>query len=279
MSERFHVLVRLGEGYQMDHLDVDCCVGETTQRTYRRRVPSADVAGGAMSESVAAFAHEIRTPLATINATLELLSYNPSPRNDDLRQLVARLQRGVTWIDNLVENLTTWSAMCDGVLSLDQSPTVVCEWIEQAMALVQPIIERREQTMLLACPEPAPIVVGDAFRLSQVMVNLLINASRYGAWGDTIAITVVDEGDTVVAHVSDHGLGIPVDECEKIFAPRVRGSQAAACADGQGLGLHIVAGIVARHGGTIGVDSVPGRGTTFQIRLPTEGGTERVQRA
>ena len=109
----------------MDHLDVDCCAGEATERTYRPRGLSAEVAGGAMSESVAAFAHEIRTPLATINATLELLSYNPSPKNDDLRQLVARLQRGVTWIDNLVENLTTWSAMCDKGA---RSPAEVDSW-------------------------------------------------------------------------------------------------------------------------------------------------------
>jgi signal transduction histidine kinase len=162
--------------------------------------------------------------------------------------------------------------MSNGLLALERSTTVVREWIEQAIALVQPIAEQREQTILLDCPRPSPIVIGDAFRLSQVMVNLLTNASRYGAWGDTIAITVIDEGDAVTVRVSDHGPGIPAYEREKIFRPRVRGSRAAEYAEGQGLGLHIVAGIVAQHGGTVDVSSETGRGTTFWIRLPTERG-------
>lgn len=222
------------------------------------------------STSLAAFAHEIRTPLATINATLDLLTYDNPPETKDLQQLVARLQRGVVWMNNLVENLDTWTVLCNGTFSLNRSSIVVRDFIEQAMALVQPLLERRDQTMIFECPKPEPTVNGDAFRLSQVMVNLLTNASRYGVSGDTISITVVDEVDDVVVFVSDHGQGIPDHECEIIFAPRVRGEQASSCADGQGFGLHIVADIVERHGGTVGVKSLQGGGTTFWVRLPAE---------
>lgn len=226
--------------------------------------------GGQPPEAIAAFAHEIRTPLATINATLELLTDTRSLEADSMRQLVARLQRGVTWITNLVENLNAWAAMREGRLMLSRAETDVREWVEQAVALVQPLLERRGQAVLLACPKPSPRVFGDAFRLSQVVVNLLTNASRYGASEDTIAVTVIDAGETVEVRVSDHGPGIPEHERDLIFAPGQRGSGAAerAC-DGQGLGLAIVAGIVNLHGGTVGIDSAVGRGTTVWVRLPT----------
>lgn len=219
-------------------------------------------------EALAAFAHEIRTPLATINATLELLTDDAPLEAEGMRQLVARLQRGVIWITNLVENLNAWSAMRDGRLTLARSETEVRDWVEQAVALVQPLLERRGQSVLLACPKPSPRVAGDAFRLSQVIVNLLTNASRYGAWEDTIAITVIDAGEAVEVRISDHGPGIPEHERELIFAPGMRGSCADMARDGQGLGLAIVRGIVDLHGGAVGVDSQPGRGTTAWVRLP-----------
>lgn len=224
---------------------------------------------GTISDSIAAFAHEVKTPLATIHATLELLSDDMPLDTSDLQQLIGRLQRGVTWITELVENLSDWSEASDDVMTIEVEPANIRDWIERAIALVQPIADRREQSILFACPRPAPVVCGDRFRLGQVMVNLLTNACRYGASGDTIAVSVIADHELVSIRVSDHGMGILPDERDRIFERLVRGTQTGEHhVHGQGLGLHIVRDIVERHGGTIGVESTVGQGSTFTVQLP-----------
>lgn len=244
--------------------------------------PSAETAGTqsssihadmSIAEAVAAFTHDVRTPLTTIHATLELLSDDVPPDAGDIQQLVGRLQRGVTWITELVDDLAgqskSYADVSDCIAPIEMKPTNVRDWIEHAMALVQPIADRRKQSLLLACPQPAPVVLGDLVPLGQVMVNLLTNACRYGSWADTIAISVSTSGEFVTIRVSDHGMGILPGERDRIFQRRVRGTQTGdRHVPGQGLGLHIVRGIVDRHGGTIGVESTVGQGSTFAVRLP-----------
>jgi signal transduction histidine kinase len=232
-----------------------------------RRMPT-DATSATIIESLTSFAHEVRTPLATMHATLEVLSDGHPIDHEDVQQLVRRLQRGVRWISELVENL---SALSDAYSDapFERTPTDVRDWIEQAITLIQPIADQRNQSILLACPHPSPVVDGDAFRLRQMMVNLLTNACRYGAWADTIAISVVPSDATVLIRVSDHGMGILARERDQIFEWRVRGTQTGRQhVQGQGLGLHIVREIVAQHEGSIEVESAVGQGSAFSIRLP-----------
>jgi signal transduction histidine kinase len=237
--------------------------------TGERARPADANADAILSESIASFAHEVRTPLATIQATLEILSDDLPLDSGDLRPLVERLQRGTTWIAKLVENLASSPEHQEDTAPLKMEPTSVRDWIESAIALVQPIADRRNQTILLACPRPSPVVCGDPFRLGQVIVNLLTNACRYGAWADTIAVSVSVSHRSVSIRVSDHGIGILPEERDRIFERLVRGTQVSGNhVRGQGLGLHIVREIVERHGGTIGVESTIGQGSTFTVRLP-----------
>lgn len=221
------------------------------------------------AEWLSTFAHEIRTPLSTLQATLELLDDGAPHDPEDLQQFVARLQRGVRWITELVNNLPTQPGVDDNFEKREEVPAAVQDWVEQAIALVQPIADRRHQTILFACPRPSPVVCGDPIRLGQVMVNLLTNACRYGAWEDTIAVSVIAHRTRVTIRVSDHGMGILPDEIDRIFEPRVRGTQTSTHhVAGQGLGLHIVRRIVESHSGTIDVESTVGQGSTFSIHLP-----------
>jgi signal transduction histidine kinase len=238
--------------------------------TGERAKPVNAEADSVLSESISSFAHEVRTPLATIQATLELLSDDLPLDFAELRPLVERLQRGANWITELVEDLEGSSEHTGATFSLEMEPTNVRDWIESAIALVQPIADRRDQSILLACPRPEPLVYGDHFRLGQVIVNLLTNACRYGAWADTIAISVAVKHGLVSIRVSDHGIGILPEERDRIFERLVRGTQVGGgLVHGQGLGLHIVREIVERHGGMIGVESTVGRGSTFTVHLPS----------
>jgi len=224
------------------------------------------------SEAIHSFAHEVRTPLATLHATLEILREDTSFDRKELSEMVRRLQRGVTWITELVDGLADSACACDSdqLMPLRTEPTSVCDWVDEAIALVRPIAERRSQSITLVCSNPIPVVCGDPLRLGQVVVNLLTNACRYGAEGDAIVVSVSPDDRWVAIRVTDHGIGITPDEQAYIFERHVRGTRASQQhRAGKGLGLAIARSIVEQHDGTIEVESAVDQGTTFTVRLPT----------
>jgi signal transduction histidine kinase len=204
-----------------------------------------------------------------MDAILELLEDLPNLDPGDAAPLIGRLRRSLTWLEGLAENVSLWTALESGHVPLRGSPLKVLDWIEPALAVVQPILDRTEQSIRLVCSTPVPRVFGDAHLLGQVLINLLTNASRYSRWGDVLEVTVSTQDEWVEVRVTDHGPGIPESEQTQIFGRYVRGSGAAQQAvSGLGLGLHIVQRLVAAHGGQVGVDSVPGVGASFWFRLP-----------
>ena len=259
----------------------DQVVAAPISRKGRRRSAQAATAEVAAPATPAAntarvvntLAHELRTPLATLHAGLEVLSDYPDLDSLEVRQLVSRLQRGVAWLDCLIENLTTWSAIETGHLTLRRGEGVVLGWIEPAIDLVQPLLARRGQRVRLVCPAPAPVASVDSVRLGQVIVNLLVNAGKYGVQDDEIVLTVEPLAAALRVAITDHGAGIPFVEQETIFRPHMRGAAAmAAGVAGHGLGLSIVKAIVEAHGGAVGVTSASGAGTTFWFTIPGSAG-------
>lgn len=239
-------------------------------RVLRDGQASRDTSGRDDDECLAVLAHELHAPLASMQVMIELLGADQPLSPEDLGELVQRLHRGVTWMNTIVENMGTWTAIRDGRLTLNRTGVVVTDWIAAALTLVHPILARKQQSVQVTCPSPAPVVYGDAQRLTQVIINLLVNASRYGSWADTIELAVVAASRQVTITVSDHGIGIPEGEQERIFQHSVRASNASdVVEEGQGLGLHIVQSLVYLHGGEIGVCSTAGAGTTFWLTLPT----------
>jgi signal transduction histidine kinase len=218
---------------------------------------------------VGALVHELRAPVATLHAGLEVLYDYPDLNSDEVRRLVSQLQRGVAWLDCLIENLTTWSAIEAERLALRKGEGSVLGWIEPAIDLVQPLLARRGQRVRLACAVPPPVLRADGVRLGQVVVNLLVNAGKYGVEDDEVVLMVEATGTGVRISVADHGMGIPLAEQEAIFRPHTHGAAATGVA-GHGLGLSIVKAIVEAHGGTVGVTSAPGKGATFWFTIPRD---------
>ncbi len=221
------------------------------------------------TELLATVAHELRTPLATLHATLEVLGDLSTLDPADAARFLYRLQRAVGWMDGLVDNLTTWTSLQSGHLVLNCARMEVLACIEPALALVQPLLERKEQHVRLIYPEVSPVVSGDARRLGQVVVNLLSNASTYSPEGDVIDLVVFVVDERVKVQVTDHGPGIPLDEQPHIFGRFTRGTEAThSSMGGLGLGLYIVQTLVELQGGRVGLDSIPGQGASFWFRLP-----------
>jgi signal transduction histidine kinase len=114
---------------------------------------------------------------------------------------------------------------------------------------------------------PLPVVRGDADRLRQVLANLIDNAVKYSPDGERVEVLATVANGNVRVDVSDHGSGIPIAQQRQIFEKfhRVHGPNAKP---GTGLGLYIARSIVEAHGGSIGVESTPGRGSVFTVALP-----------
>jgi hypothetical protein len=225
---------------------------------------------GVAADALATLGHELRTPLATLRVTLEVLAGLPAVGAEaERRALLPHLERSLGWLERLAENLTTAALAQSGRLALRRAPLALDGCLQGAVALLQPLLERRGQRVRVRCPAPAPRVAADPVGLGQVLVNLLSNASAYSPPGAEITVAVAAAAGAVEVRVHDRGPGVPRCEQGRIFRPYVRGRAGRGTgAGGVGLGLHIVRTLVELHGGTVGVHSPPGQGAAFWFRLP-----------
>jgi len=124
------------------------------------------------------------------------------------------------------------------------------------------------KTVVATVPDQLPPLVGDRQALGRAIQNLLDNGLKYSPASDRVWLDADSHGGSVVIRIRDEGVGIPVPEQKRIFERFFRGSEVVDLVKGAGLGLSLVRHAVAAHHGTVEVESVPGRGTTFTLRLP-----------
>jgi signal transduction histidine kinase len=218
---------------------------------------------------LANISHEFRTPLAAQLASIELLhdGLNDMSR-EQLAELVQSLQRGtlrLTWlIDNLLESVRIES----GQLTIRHQPVSLTQVVEDAAELVAGLRTQRNQALDIELSEPLPMVSGDAARLTQVFVNLLANAIKFGPEGGTIRVGAKAVDRQLEVWVDDEGPGVPEPERDSIFERFHRSAVEEPEPRGLGLGLWIVRSIVERHGGTVAVSRSDDDRTRFALRLP-----------
>jgi PAS domain S-box-containing protein len=220
-------------------------------------------------EALAALAHEIRNPLNVILATSHVLRAEAADgsRSVELCELITREAR---LLARLVGELIEASRVGIGQTPLQPESVDVGSAMAKATQSVFPIVEDRRHELAVV-PPPGPITVeADPFRLEQILVNLLVNASQYTDPGGRIILDAWEEAEQAAIRVRDTGAGISADLLPRIFEPFVRGDgESRHAQSGLGLGLALVKTFAERQGGNVTATSEgPGRGSEFVVRLP-----------
>ncbi|SEU33989.1 PAS domain S-box-containing protein [Stigmatella erecta] len=213
--------------------------------------------------------HELKTPLTPLSlrlATLERKLERGEPLDASaLQQARGHLMRLTTLINDLLDS----SRIESGGLALHPQPTRLDVLIEHVIRVTEAFREAGNRIAFHVPVRPIE-VMGDPYRLEQVIANLLENALKYSPDGGTIHVSLEARGEVVLMTVSDPGIGIPSDQQKHLFERHFRARNVSTHSyGGLGLGLYICRDIVARHGGSIWVESEVGRGSTFYVALPT----------
>ena len=246
----------------VDGLQVQVMRDETDLESARR----------ARDSILANISHEFRTPLAAQLASIELLTDNlGSMPREQLDELLGSLQRGTLRLTRLIDNLLESVRIESGQLSIRSQPLALQDVLRDAGELVAGLLAQRHQALEVAIPDDLPEILGDAPRLTQVFVNLLANANKFGPEGRPIQITGERLGTDVRVSVEDEGPGVADPERGSIFERFYRAADQEPEPRGLGLGLWIVKSIVDRHGGQVAAERTANGRTRFVVSLPVAG--------
>jgi two-component system OmpR family sensor kinase len=213
---------------------------------------------------VADASHELRTPLAAVRAYAELFGRGASQKPDDLERAMSGIGRESERMSALVEDLLLLARLDEG-RPLERKPVRLDELVTEAVETAQAVDPERP-IELAAEPVTA---LGDRERLRQVIDNLLGNARSHTPPGTHVRVSVGRNTHDAVIEVADDGPGMNGEQAERVFERFYRADPSRARASGGvGLGLSIVSAVAEAHGGSVSVETGPGRGTAFRVRLP-----------
>jgi signal transduction histidine kinase len=209
-------------------------------------------------------AHELKNALGPLAMTLQICERRAAAGEPVAREDLAFARAAVHKVSQLVNDLLDTARIESGQFPLRMAPLDLC-------ALVQGTVDtfRRANPRRIVCDvPPEPLMhTGDGARLAALLTNFLDNAAKYAAEPSPIEVRMSQAGERIRIAVTDHGPGIKPDDQKRLFQRYFRASDTAGVTHGLGLGLYLCRAIADRHGGTLGVDSVPGRGSTFWLDL------------
>ena len=220
--------------------------------------------------------HELKTPLQVLRAGVERAMTDPKTPTEALQSLEEVLEE-IHRMSELVENLLTLARADEGRATLAVASGDLRDLVHEAAETAGILGEGPNIAVRTEVP-PGPVEIAvDRARVRQLLLNLVTNAIKYTPSGGKVSIGLVDQGDTVALIVGDNGIGIPAADLPHIFDRFYRVDTARSRTSdrpGAGLGLAITKWIAEAHGGTIAVQSRPGRGTVFTVTLPRTPGAQ-----
>ncbi|HET9256995.1 MAG TPA: HAMP domain-containing sensor histidine kinase [Pseudonocardiaceae bacterium] len=238
---------------------------ESAFRTQQASEAAARSSEERMRRFVADASHELRTPLTSIRGFAELYRQGAA---DDVPRLMKRIESEAARMGLLVEDLLLLARL-DEQRELARAPVDLIALAADAVHDARALSPGRPVTLELAHDDRVPVVIGDEPRLRQVLGNLVTNALTHTPAGTPVTVAVATEPGWAVLSVADQGPGLAPHDAQRIFERFYRADSARTrTRGGTGLGLSIVAALTAAHGGTAEVNTTPGSGATFRIRLP-----------
>jgi signal transduction histidine kinase len=222
------------------------------------------------TEFISTVAHELRTPLTAVRTSVGLLM-DPNIHADPAthQSLLENISNSADRMQHLVSDLLDLARFRSGHIQLQVQQFDARELSRAATEAMKVLSKEKSQRLDVVLPKRALRVEGDRWRLEQALINLLSNASKFSPEGSVIRLSVKSVGTDVEWSVSDEGPGISAEDMGRLFERFfTRRRDTSGSSSGAGLGLPLALAVAQAHGGTIAVESQPGVGSTFTLRVP-----------
>lgn len=219
------------------------------------------------SDLISDMVHELRTPLASLNAAIYLLQH-PGATEEQRQRVTRTMSNEINRLAEMATSFLDLAKLESGRMPFLREKVSLNHLLEECSLLLRSKLHDKQQTLELIVPEDLPVISADGDKIKQVVINLLSNAHKYTPESGVIWLSAAYDDDSVWFSVADNGPGIPESYLPRLFEKffRVPGSEKNAA--GTGLGLSICKRIVETHRGRIEVKSRENEGTSFTIYLP-----------
>ena len=216
--------------------------------------------------------HELKTPLATMKILLESIIYQPDMDSDMRSEFLTDINKEIDRLNMVIVDLLTLVSMDSKTMRLNRTSFSLAQLVTDTAGRLKLVLDQRNQDLKMNLSDRCEMYADNA-KLTQVVYNLMENASKYTQEGGTIRVRLIRSGRDAILTVSDNGPGIPKEDQAHIFDRFYRVDKARSReTGGTGLGLSIVHQMVLMHGGTVSVESEEGNGSTFTVELPLHQG-------
>ncbi len=240
-----------------------------TDVALQRAKEVAEAANLAKSRYVVGMSHELRTPLNAVLGYAQLLEHDDGTGSAKRQNGIRVIRRSAEHLSGLIDGLLDISKIEAGRLQFSRDQVRIADFLDQLVDMFRLQAEAKSLAFRFECADNLPEVVRtDEKRLRQILINLLSNAIKFTDSGE-VALTVTYQNQIATLTVSDTGIGIDEADREKVFEPFERVSRPAGAgkAPGLGLGLTITRTLVELMGGSLALDSQPGKGSRFKVRM------------
>ena len=229
----------------------------------------AERASQAKSEFLSRMSHELRTPMNAILGFSQLLETDPKhPLAEMQRDNVQEILGAGRHLLELINEVLDLARIESGKFTVSQEPVPLIPLVSECLTLIRPQAEARGIRIVDAGRDCSDHVLADRVRLKQVLLNLLSNAVKYNRAQGTLSVVCMRQGDAIQIRISDTGAGLSAEQQARLFVAFERLDADKTAIEGTGIGLALSKRLVELMHGEIGVESTPGSGSTFWVRLP-----------
>jgi signal transduction histidine kinase/ActR/RegA family two-component response regulator len=229
---------------------------------------AAEKANHAKSDFLSSMSHELRTPLNAVLGFAQLLASDNPPPGPSQQRSLDQILKGGWYLLQLINEILDLAMIESGKVLMSQESMGLTEVLKDCQAMIGPQADKRGIRLTMPSLSRPYFVHADRTRVKQVMINLLSNAIKYNRRGGMVMVECSEERPgTVRISVTDNGAGLPPEQMQNLFQPFNRLGQEDGAEEGTGIGLVVTKQLVELMGGSIGVHSTVGVGTTFWVEL------------